>query len=60
MMVDCGDAGLWVMSAPVSNPLTHIPIVNPDKTDQFTKLDFGGIHILVYHGFPIWGEKAYV
>lgn len=38
----------------------NTPISNPNKTDQFTRLDFRGVHTLVYHGIPIWGEQKCV
>lgn len=34
-------------------PLTHIPVVNPNETHWFTKLDFGRITLSVYCWFPI-------
>jgi hypothetical protein len=37
-------------------PLTHIPVGNPNKTRLFTKLEFGSMHSLVWHGLWFWGE----
>jgi hypothetical protein len=49
-----GDAAIFE-SFRTCNPLTHIPVSNLDETHWFTKLDFGGIHTLVYHWLPTWG-----
>lgn len=39
-------------SAPVSDPLTCIPVCNPNKIHWFTKLGVSGVHTLVCGRFP--------
>lgn len=55
----------WVLHLSLNNffsykqPLTHTPLSNSNKMDWFTTLNFGSIHILIFHGIPLWGEQTW-